>query len=332
MGVRCTCAAVFLLAIGTASCGGTPTSPAPMAAPSPSPAPAPTPAPTPAPSPGPSPMPASPLPLGAAVSSGTIPCPAGTGPTANSSCLSLVVSCPSIASAAATLRITRPSSAGSTRGTVVLTTGGAGTNFQDSPLTQGMITTFFNDNLNVVEVRWDPPGIWGDPRARTAACRYATAARWIYDNVHVGGRTRLFAAQGTSGGAAQIAFGLANYGIGEFVDLANLGGGPPNCPLCAPTPQVAQEPLLSSAMSPTCFSAPNASIREPVLNYATTIVRSFLGDQDPNSDCTADNARAFSAAITSTKSFSIVPNTPHVIESTQTGVDAYVASVRSALK
>ena len=214
----------------------------------------------------------------------------------------------------------------------MLTTGGDGTNFQDSPLTQGMIATFFSDGLTVVQLRWDPPGIWGDPRARTAACRYATAARWIYDNVHIGGRSRLFAAQGTSGGAAQIAFGLSHYGIGDFVDLANLGGGPPICPLCANQPGVPQEPLLPSRLSPTCFVAPTASIREPLLTYPTTVVRSFLGDQDPNSECTADNARAYSAAITSSKSFATVAATPHVIESTQTGVDAYVASVRGAMK
>jgi hypothetical protein len=246
--------------------------------------------------------------------------------------MSLIVSCPSIRSAPATLRITRPSSSGSTRGTVVLTTGGAGTNFQDSSLTQGMIATLFDDNLAVVQLRWDPPGIWGDPRARTAACRYSTAARWIYDNVHIGGRSRLFAAQGTSGGAAQIAFGLAFYGAGDFIDLANLGGGPPHCPLCAPDPQSPQEPLLPQRLSPTCFFASNVSIAEPLLNYPATTVRSFLGDQDPNDGCTADNARAFSAAVTSTKSFMTVPATPHVVESTQAGVDAYVASVRAAIR
>ena len=331
MAVVSRCAGVLLLAIAAASCGGTPTSPASTPVPAPAP-PAPSPIPAPPPAPEPPSAPASPLPLGQAVSGGTITCPAGTGPIANSSCMSLAVTCPSIGGATATLRMTRPSSAESTRGTVVLTTGGDGTNFQDSSLTQGMIATFFGDSLTVVQLRWDPPGIWGDPRARTAACRYATAARWIYDNVHVGGRSRLFAAQGTSGGAAQIAFGLAHYGIGDFIDLANLGGGPPICPLCARDPQIPQEPLMPARLSATCFFAPNASIREPLLNYTATVVRSFLGDQDPDNDCTADNAVAFSAAITSSKSFTRVLNTPHVVESTQAGVDAYVASVRAAIK
>ena len=149
--------------------------------------------------------------------------------------------------------------------------------------------------------------------------------------MHGGGRSQLFAAQGTSGGAAQIAFGLAYYGVGDFLDLANLGGGPPHCPLCAAdgTPQ---EPLLPQRLSSTCSFGPNVSIREPLLNYPATVVRSFLGDQDPNADCTADSARAYSAAITSQKSLMVVPNTPHVVESTQAGVDAYVVSVRAAVK
>ncbi len=195
-----------------------------------------------------------------------------------------------------------------------------------------MIDTFFGDNLIVVQLRWGPPGIWGDPRARTAACRYATAARWIYDNVHIGGRSRLFAAQGTSGGAAQIAFGLAFYGIGDFIDLANLGGGPPNCPLCTIDPLVPVQPLLPKRLTPACSSNLTWNEAEPLLNYPATIVRSFLGDQDPNNTCTADNARAFSAAVTSAKSFTTVPATPHVVESTQAGVDAYVASIRAAIK
>ena len=229
--------------------------------------------------------------------------------------------------------MTRPVSTALNRGTIVLTTGSAGTNFTDSFLTNSMISTFVADGLTVVQLAWDPPGIWGDPRARTVACRYATAAKWIYDNVHMGGRTRLFAAQGTSGGAGQIAFGLAHYGVSDFVDLANLGGGPPGCPLCPCDGKTAVEPLLPVNLSPGggCLFPP-PSTRDALLNYPATVVRSFLGDQDENHEGTADYARAYYAAITSTKSFTTVSNTPHVVESTQAGVDAYVAAVRAALK
>ncbi len=186
-----------------------------------------------------------------------------------------------------------------------------------------MISTFVTDGLVVVQLAWDPPGIWGGPRPRTLACRYATAAKWVYDNIHTGGKTRLFAAQGTSGGASQIAFGLAHYGLSDLLDLANLGGGPPGCPLCSPDGQNAPEPLLPAA--------PPASSRDPLLAYTSTAVRFFLGDQEPTADIISD-ANAYYSAITSTKSFTTVPGTAHNIEGTQAGVDAYVAAVRAALK
>ncbi|MSO57177.1 MAG: hypothetical protein EXQ55_09715 [Acidobacteria bacterium] len=187
-----------------------------------------------------------------------------------------------------------------------------------------MISTFVADGLTAVQLRWDPPGMWGGPQPRTLACRYATAAKWIYDNIHAGGRSALFAAQGTSGGSAQIAFGLAHYGAGDFLDLASLGGGPPNCTLCSADGQTPPEPLMAAP--------PFTSVsREPLFNYPRTVVRFFLGDQEPTAQIVSD-ANAYYAAITSSKSFATVPNTPHVIESTQAGVDLYVASIRAALR
>lgn len=298
--------------LGAASCGGSGTSPAPSA-----------------PTPAISTPSLSPLPLGQATAGGGIPCPPGGA--AGTTCSTLFVSCPSIPSASATLGITRPASTSLNRGTIILTTGGNGTNFRDSPLTPAMILTFVADGLVVVQLAWDPPGIWGDPRARTVACRYATAAKWIYDNIHSGGRSTLFAAQGTSGGAAQLAFGLAHYGVNDFLDVANLGGGPPTCPLCPCDRVNAIEPLLPASLDFDLCSVPAPSIRDPLLNYQATFVRFFVGDQDLGNP-TVDHGKRYYDVITSAKSYTVVPNTPHTVESTQAGVDAYVASVRSALK
>jgi hypothetical protein len=186
-----------------------------------------------------------------------------------------------------------------------------------------MIQTFVGDGLRVVELAWDEPGIWGGPQSRTLACRYATAARWVYDNIHVGGRSALFAAQGTSGGSAQIAFALAHYGLGDIIALANLGGGPPGCPLCSPDGQHGPEPLLPGA-------APSVN-RDPQLSYPGTAVRFFLGDSEPTPDIIAD-ANAYYNAITTSKSMTVVPGTAHDLEQTQAGIAAYVASVRLSLK
>lgn len=185
-----------------------------------------------------------------------------------------------------------------------------------------MINTFVGDGLLSVEVMWEPPGIWGGPQARSLACRYATVARWIFDTLHQGGKQTLFAAQGTSGGSSQVAFALAHYGLDDIISLANLGGGPPGCPLCSPDGQHGPEPLLPGP--------PPRVNRTPRLSYPTTTVRFFVGDQDPNTSTVAE-ARAYYDAITSAKRSQIVPNTPHSIESTQAGVDAFVESVREAL-
>src|SRR5207249_10869340 len=125
-----------------------------------------------------------------------------------------------------------------------------------------------------------------------------------------GGRTRLFAAQGTSGGASQIAFALAHYSVGDLLDLASLGGGPPGCPLCSPDGINPPEPLLPGA--------PPSSNRDPLLNYPATTVRFFLGAQEPTPDIVTD-ANAYYNAITSATSFTTVAGTAHDIEQTQAG-------------
>jgi hypothetical protein len=261
------------------------------------------------------------LPLGtaSAVDAG---CPAAS--PAGNQCKHIVVSCPSIAIASATLRVTPPASGAVSRGTLLLSTGGAGTVLNGSVgLGAQMIRTLAGDGLTVVEIAWDDPGIWGGPQARTLACRYATAARLVYDTVHSGGRAALFAAQGTSGGASQVAFALAHYGLGDIIALANLGGGPPGCPLCSADGQHGPEPLLPGA--------PPSVNRTPQLSYPSTAVRFFLGDGEPGADIIADANAYFTAITSGNKSMTIVPGTAHDIELTQAGVDAFVQSVRSAL-
>ena len=306
-------ALVAVAVAGISFCGGSPQTPS-VQTPS-------------APTPAPTSLPALPLPYGQATASASCRTAAPPGST----CSGLAVACPAIPNAVATLWISRPASTASNRGTIVLTTGAEGTLLDAASLTRAMIATFVADGLTVVQVGWDPPGIWGDARARSVACRYATAAKWIYDNVHVGGRSRLFAAQGTSGGAAQIAFGLAHFGLGDLLDLANLGGGPPTCPLCACDRVTAIEHLLPASLDFDLCSTPPPINRDPLLGYPATVVRFFLGDQDVNNP-TVDHGKRYYDAITSAKSYTTVPNTPHVVESTQAGVDAYVASVRAALK
>ena len=246
-------------------------------------------------------------------------CPDGS--REGSQCKRVVVSCPDIDEAFAQLRLSRPAADVTYKGTIVLTTGGPGTfpyygSLED--IAGMMVDTFVNDGFVTVGIKWEEPGIWHvDSRAITLACRYATVARWVYDNLHEGGEETLFVAQGNSGGAAQIAFGLAHYGLDEIIDLANLGGGPPFCPRCGGTgtPDSPSEPLLSG---------------NPRVNYPSTTVRFFLGDNEPT-QYIIDNANEYFNAITSEKTMQIVPNTPHGVQFTQEGTAALIAAVREAV-
>lgn len=297
-------------------------------APTPRPAPTPvaTPTPTYVPNPQHLPIPTAtpqPFPGGTAAPLTDSACPADS-PT-GARCTRLVVSCPGTAVAVAELRVTPSPPMTAPRGTVLLASGGDGTTFvrQTSPLAASMIDRMTGDGLLAVEIAWDAPGIWEGPRARTLACRFATAARWVYTNLHQGGKQALFAAQGSGGGASQIAFGLAYYGLDQILDLANLGSGPLGCPLCAADGQRSPEALLPAA--------PSAPHENPRLNYPMTVVRIFLGAREPNSDAARD-ARAYFAAVASTKSIQTVPGTGDVIESTQAGAQAFMAWVERSIK
>ena len=309
----------------------TPTAtPSPKSTPTPTPTSTPTPVP-PTPSPTPtSPPTATPTPTPTATSTPTprslgsvvaadSECPDGS--REGSQCKRVVVTCPDIDEAFAQLRLSRPAADVTHKGTIVLTTGGPGTFQYYGSLEQiagMMVDTFVNDGFVTVGIKWEEPGIWHvDHRAITLACRYATVARWVYDNLHEGGEETLYVAQGNSGGAAQIAFGLAHYGLHEIIDLANLSGGPPFCPRCGETgtSDSPSEPLLSG---------------NPRVIYPSTTVRFSPGENEPT-QYIIDNANEYFNAITSEKTLQIVPNTAHGIQFTQEGTAALIAAGREAV-
>lgn len=151
----------------------------------------------------------------------------------------------------------------------------------------------------------------------------------MYKNIHQDG---LFAAQGNSGGSAQIAFSLAYYGLDEVLDLVNLGGGPPPCPISTggklnyrdqPRCLVGAE-FWNESTEPMLFG-------DPRLNYPNTIVRFFLGENEGSPDI-IETANAYYDAITSTKSIQIVPNTAHGVHRTAEGTAALLASISEAAR
>ena len=225
-------------------------------------------------------------------------------------------------------------------GQVMLTTGGsgkglyrAGGEFEtDEDYPGKMMDELLDDGHKLVEVAWREDGHW-EPREESEvgsiskSCRFATAAHWAYENLHDRG---LFGAQGNSGGSAQIGFGLAYYGLEDILDVANLGGGPPPCPISSggktnPTElrhclggneadDISKEPILSGI---------------PDLGYPNTVVNFFLGEHEP-AQVIIDTANAFHDAITSTKSIQTVPNTGHPVHHTEEGTAALLAKIHEA--
>jgi hypothetical protein len=58
------------------------------------------------------------------------------------------------------------------------------------------------------------------------ACRPATVAQWVYDNLHTPSSGAAYCATGHSNGAAQIGYALAQYGLADYANAVLFDGGP----------------------------------------------------------------------------------------------------------
>ena len=85
--------------------------------------------------------------------------------------------------------------------------------------------------FQTVEVLWEDRWLDGAPNAHEGqvklACRPATVARWIYDNLHASGADGAFCATGNSGGSAQVSYMLSHYKLGKILDAVVPTSGPP---------------------------------------------------------------------------------------------------------
>ena len=116
------------------------------------------------------------------------------------------------------------------RASVVLTSGGYGTQPYEQLPVKGETRRFLTDReFEVFQVEWLTKKGWvaGGEGAGFEAimCGYAAVVDWIA--VHKAGNPEVMCAQGNSGGALQIAYGLSLYDLGERLDMVILSGGPP---------------------------------------------------------------------------------------------------------
>ncbi len=121
------------------------------------------------------------------------------------------------------------------RGTIIFLSGARGTNPWDGGAEPRRILTELRAaGFRTVVLQWLTAGGWS--KAATGwfeghgrlACRPATAARWVYDNLFTPTPTTAFCATGQSGGSSQVAYMIAQYGLADIISAAVLTGGPPH--------------------------------------------------------------------------------------------------------
>lgn len=151
-------------------------------------------------------------------------------------CLQATVTCPNgprgdaIAPLAANLKVSDPT--GSVSGTVVMFSGGTGTGFFET-LSSGLardatVQPILNLGLRVIQVGWEGSVFSGSAGALGLMCRPATLLRGIYDDPTIHTQGQPFIMIGQSGGASQISYALAHYGVYDWVTDAVICAGPPH--------------------------------------------------------------------------------------------------------
>ncbi len=156
-----------------------------------------------------------------------VTCP-GVGLRATA-CFALDIACPNIPNYTAFVKIIEPKNP---VGAIIFTIGGLVNDLYEN-YTYGTIALegVLNSHFTVVELTYgnpfsNGPGWQHDVNGlgvRVAACRYATVAQWVYNNVARGP----LCATGSSAGGELIGQGLAHYGLGNYLAFAEITSGPP---------------------------------------------------------------------------------------------------------
>jgi len=199
-----------------------------------------------------------------------------SGSIKNGVCQQMTVSCPGVPDIFAYVKTNAPS--GTSKGTVTYGTGTDGNGLYESIFTYGStaVQNVINGGYTTVQISWGTPfnsnqkNGWaqGPGGLLTAACRYATVTKWIYDNIQ--NNTSLpMCATANSGGAGALAYALSQYGSNDILSMAEVTSGPPTGRLdwgCGCTE--GSLPVSCGQKSPmgTCFGTADAPVWDPAYN------------------------------------------------------------------
>jgi hypothetical protein len=246
--------------------------------------------------------------------SDTITCPSGSGITIGGTCYSVALSCPGIADLNGYLWVNQPAVA--VVGTVLLT-GGAnseglyadpniytfGADVVNGLLAAGYVTvqTSFGGKFTTSQ-----PFGWqtGPGGVRRVACRYATLAKWVQDNIGPSGAP--VCATGNSAGAGLIGYALAHYGATSIFKMVEPTSGPPFSRLdysCECNQPDLPNPCVSGGTLTQCVGLLNAQkYLDPA--YPTPICSAAVQNHS-----TANSAQFLSDSILSPEATLSYPNT-----------------------
>lgn len=183
---------------------------------------------------------------------GTVYVYPGSSQCSGGVCYQIEVECPQISRAEeATLRV--GGSSGSA-GTILFATGWTGSYFWGGESTVSSLLMrdgFFFDGVDLnavlnnnqdilhnlqeagfktVEIKWQRNWFQaelGEPEGMgRLACKPATVAQWVYDNLHDQGDSAPYCATGHSNGASQMAYAISQYGLTDILSSVVMEGGP----------------------------------------------------------------------------------------------------------
>jgi hypothetical protein len=192
-------------------------------------------------------------------------------------CYLAQVSCPGINDIPVALKVNQPR--GKSQGTVLFTIGGGGTLWYDVHFIYGAlaIQQVIDAGYTTAQINFEfPPRgrgnapftgwLTGPGGPRALACRWASLAQWIHDNIRLPNTP--YCATGSSAGAGAASYALAHYAMGPEFDMLEHTSGPPFTRIdhgCLCNEPALKTPCRSGKIS-ECYQAEAGAFLDPAYN------------------------------------------------------------------
>lgn len=172
-------------------------------------------------------------------------CPTFSAGLTGATCYQVNTSCDGVADYSVYLKVNTPS--GTPKGTVIFGTGTGGSALYDNDpdffynsgannggldVVQGVLSAGYT----TVQISFGSPfdttpgtvngWLQGPGGVRRLACRYATVANWVYQNIHNANPSAPYCATGNSGGSGAIGYAVSEYGLGPIFAMIEPTSGP----------------------------------------------------------------------------------------------------------